>query len=46
MECLANPVSSPLFYCKSNMILLQPRILGENKSARQLVRTAAGRVNT
>ena len=29
MECLANPVASPLFYCKSNMILLQPRIFSE-----------------
>ncbi len=29
MECLANPVASLLFYCKSNMILLQPRIFSE-----------------
>ena len=33
MECLANPVASPLFYCKSNMILLQPRIFSEEVSA-------------
>ena len=41
MECLANPVASPLFYCKSNMILLQPRIFSEEvcthgKQKRQL----------